>query len=86
MSASGGISQTRDGVVTFETIDRLPVGEEVTFKIRARATEPGTHLFRAEVLCRDLEIKLAAEETSRFFHEKTPSRTAGISDRFATPR
>ena len=26
-------------------------------------------MFRAEVLCRDLEIKLAAEETTRFYQD-----------------
>jgi hypothetical protein len=32
--------------------------------------KPGTHVFRAEVLCKDLEIKLAAEETTRFYQDE----------------
>ncbi|TWT86896.1 Large cysteine-rich periplasmic protein OmcB precursor [Pseudobythopirellula maris] len=93
LSASGASTRVEinDGVVSFNEIGSLPVGEEVVFTIRAKANEPGTHLFRAEVLCKDLEIKLAAEETTRFFREEGINldgapRSAGISDRFATPR
>ncbi len=63
----GETTDIRDGRVAFQTIERLAAGEKRVFKIYARAHEEGTHLFRAEVLCRDLEIKLAAEETTRFF-------------------
>lgn len=63
----GETTDLSDGRVAFKTIERLAAGEKRVFKIHARAHEEGTHLFRAEVLCRDLEIKLAAEETTRFF-------------------
>lgn len=63
----GGAYDVVDGRVSFRTIDELPVGRQVVLRIRAHAVEPGTHLFRAEVLCRDLDIKLAAEETTRFY-------------------
>lgn len=63
----GETTDMSDGRVAFQTIERLAAGEKRVFKIHARAHEEGTHLFRAEVLCRDLEIKLAAEETTRFF-------------------
>lgn len=59
-----------DGRVTFDTIEAISAGEVRTFTIHARADQAGTHLFRAEVLCRDLEIKLAAEETTRFFEDE----------------
>ena len=55
---------------------------------RAHAVQPGTHIFRAEVLCRDLEIKLAAEETTRFYTDdvspdgKPEKQAAGRSDAF----
>jgi len=71
-----------DGRVSFRTISKLPAGQNVVLEIRARATEAGTHVFRAEVLCRDLEIKLAAEETTRFYdsqqasHELQPTSQA----------
>ncbi len=60
-----------DGRVAFRSISKLPAGQEIVFSIRARATESGTHVFRAEVLCNDLEIKLAAEETTRFYDSHT---------------
>ena len=65
----GGVSTIHDGRVAFDTIDSLGVGADRVFTIYARAHEEGTHLFRAEVLCRDLDIKLAAEETTRFFQD-----------------
>jgi len=30
----------------------------------------GTHVFRTEVVCPKLDIKLAAEETTRFFEDE----------------
>jgi hypothetical protein len=60
-----------DGRVNFRTIEELPAGRELVLRIRARATAAGTHVFRAEVVCRDLEIKLAAEETTRFYADDT---------------
>lgn len=65
--AEGAQYSVTDGRVTFKTIDELPAGREAVLKIRAHAIQPGTHIFRAEVLCKDLEIKLAAEETTRFY-------------------
>jgi uncharacterized repeat protein (TIGR01451 family) len=56
-----------NGRVAFRAIDELPVGRQVVLKVRAQAVQPGTAIFRAEVLCRDLDIKLAAEETTRFY-------------------
>jgi uncharacterized repeat protein (TIGR01451 family) len=72
-----------DGRVSFHTINKLPAGQNVVLEIRAKATEAGTHVFRAEVLCRDLEIKLAAEETTRFYdsqvsHELHPTPQAAM--------
>ena len=48
-------------------------------------SQPGTHVFRAEVLCRDLEIKLAAEETTRFYADDVRP-THGKSEKQATSR
>ena len=62
-----------DGRVTFKTIEELAAGRDVVLRIRAHAITAGTHVFRAEVLCRDLEIKLAAEETTRFYADDAPS-------------
>jgi uncharacterized repeat protein (TIGR01451 family) len=86
----GAMYNVADGRVTFRTIEELPAGREIVLRIRARAAQAGTHVFRAEVLCRDLEIKLAAEETTRFYAEDVPpegghtisDQTSVISDGF----
>jgi uncharacterized repeat protein (TIGR01451 family) len=76
-----------DGRVAFRTIKKLPAGQEVQLQIRARATEAGTHVFRAEVLCRDSEIKLAAEETTRFYESQvTHDAPAAPNAAPATPQ
>jgi hypothetical protein len=69
--AEGGNYTVADGRVSFRTIDELPAGRDIVLRIRAHAVQPGNHVFRAEVLCRDLEIKLAAEETTRFYADDT---------------
>jgi uncharacterized repeat protein (TIGR01451 family) len=77
----GGQHSIRDGRVTFRTIDNLAAGAERVFKIHAKASKSGTHVFRAEVLCDELEAKLAAEETTRFFTDE--ERWADASTAYA---
>lgn len=69
-----------DGRVAFRTINKLPAGQDIVLQIRAKATQPGTHVFRAEVLCRDLEIKLAAEETTRFYQDDLAREPAASAE------
>ncbi len=77
-----------DGRVAFSAIVSLPAGRETVYRIVAKAHDAGTHLFRAEVLCKDLDIKLAAEETTRFFADD--AQVEGVSqaaaERFAVPK
>lgn len=73
-----------DGRVSFKPIDELPAGNEVTLKIRAHAVQPGTHVFRAEVLCRDLDTKLAAEETTRFYADDVSPNDSHAKDESAS--
>lgn len=70
VQVEGGQHEIRDGRVAFRTIDSLPAGAETVLRIHAKATAAGTHVFRAEVVCDDLETKLASEETTRFFVEE----------------
>jgi hypothetical protein len=86
--AEGAMYTLADGRVSFKTID-VPAGRDIVLRIRAHAVQPGTHIFRAEVLCRDLEIKLAAEETTRFYTDdvapdsgKPEQQAAGRSNAF----
>jgi len=69
-TVEGALYTVADGRVTFRPIDALPAGQQIVLRIRALGTEPGNHIFRAEVFCKDLEIKLAAEETTRFFADE----------------
>jgi uncharacterized repeat protein (TIGR01451 family) len=72
----GALYSVADGRVSFRTIEELPAGRQIALRIRAHALQPGTHVFRAEVLCRDLDIKLAAEETTRFYADDLPNEGA----------
>jgi uncharacterized repeat protein (TIGR01451 family) len=74
--AEGAMYSITDGRVAFQPIEELPAGREITLRIRAHALQPGTHVFRAEVLCSDAEIKLAAEETTRFYTDEVPEKAS----------
>lgn len=69
-AVEGAQFSVRDGRVSIHPINTLPAGQELVLKIRAVASQAGTHVFRAEVSCQDLDIKLAAEETTRFYEDQ----------------
>lgn len=74
--ACEGIGHTiSNGRVSIKTIESLAAGSEIVFTIRAKASRAGSHVFRAEVLCSELDTKLAMEETTRFFEMGMSSRT-----------
>ncbi|MCH7751500.1 MAG: DUF11 domain-containing protein [Planctomycetes bacterium] len=70
VSVEGAQNLVREGRVTFEPVKSLPAGGEILLRIHAVASRAGTHIFRAEVVCEDLDIRLAAEETTRFFEDE----------------
>jgi hypothetical protein len=70
VSVEGAQFSIRDGRVSFRTIKNLPAGRDIVLRIHAKALQPGMHLFRAEVACQDLDIKLSSEETTRFFKDE----------------
>ena len=59
-------------------------------RIHAKAVKAGAHVFRAEVACQDLEIRLAAEEMTRFYTDEAGGsailRSASKPDPFSQPR
>ncbi|MEN1681067.1 MAG: hypothetical protein AAGJ46_15875 [Planctomycetota bacterium] len=80
-----------DGRVALDSIDTLGAGEEQVVRIHARAERPGRHVFRAEVSCSELQIRLAEEEMTQFYAEKPIEldggpRSAGVVDDFVYPR
>lgn len=79
VAVDGGRHTVRDGRVAFQQIESLPAGEEIVLKIQAKAHDQGTHVFRAEVVCQDLEVKLSAEEMTRFIQEENPWDSAATA-------
>jgi uncharacterized repeat protein (TIGR01451 family) len=69
-TVEGAQFSVRDGRVSIHPINTLPAGQEMVLRIRAVASKAGTHIFRAEVSCQDLDIKLAAEETTKFYKDE----------------
>lgn len=80
--AEGAMYTVADGRITFRTIEELPAGRDIVLRIRAHAVRPGTHIFRAEVQCRDAEIKLAAEETTRFYADDVTPQASDSASRY----
>jgi uncharacterized repeat protein (TIGR01451 family) len=66
-SAAGGRYQIAPGRITFSPISSIGAEKELVLKIKARADQPGSHIFRAEVQCAALGDKLAQEGTTRFY-------------------
>ncbi|MEM9186301.1 MAG: hypothetical protein AAGB00_07395 [Planctomycetota bacterium] len=90
-AVEGAQYSVSDGRVAIDTLERLAAGAETVIRIRAKAEQAGTHVFRAEVLCRDLDIRLAEEEMTRFYTEEAidvsdSNRSARTLDEFVYPR
>lgn len=71
IAVEGGTAEIRTGKVTFHTIKQLNAGEQIVIKITARASRPGNHTFRSELVCAAPETHLAAQETTRYYGEVT---------------
>jgi uncharacterized repeat protein (TIGR01451 family) len=85
VSVRGGNHEIGDGQVVFQTIDVIPVGGEVRYKIIAKAHTGGDHIFRTEVQCRESGTRLSAEETTHFFSELTLDSRAASRSTEPTP-
>ncbi len=86
IAVEGAQFTMRDGRVSVHP-NSLSAGEEMVLRIQAVASREGTHIFRAEVTCQDLDIKLAAEETTKFYEDQyrwADSKSAYSSDRAET--
>ncbi len=84
-----------DGQVMFQPIASIAAGSEVVLTIRAKAGRAGSHVFRAEVQCASIDVKLSAEETTHFYGEdlqigggsevRTATRPKPITPQVPTP-
>jgi uncharacterized repeat protein (TIGR01451 family) len=66
-AVQGGPHEIAPGQVVLKTIASLPAGSEKAFKVHARADRAGNHVFRAELLCTPLDVKLTSEQSTRFY-------------------
>lgn len=63
----------RDGAIQFSTIPQIDPGEKVTLNVVAVAYQPGTHVFRAHLVCEEADSREIKEGTSRFFGDEIPN-------------
>ena len=89
IEVEGGAADIGVGQVVFQPIARIGAGQQLVFKITARAEHEGNHTFRTEVRCASPETKLAAQETTRFYgiaagreNENAVSTEATLPPRF----
>jgi uncharacterized repeat protein (TIGR01451 family) len=77
VSAQGAQHDINPGQVVFRPIASIPPASETVLKVKARADQPGNHIFRVEVNCASVGAKLASEETTLFYGDGRPAlRTA----------
>lgn len=62
-----GGGEVSTGQVMLNTIPTIGPGQEVVFRVMARASAAGNHVFRAELQCSFPETKLAAEEWTKYY-------------------
>lgn len=55
------------GRIEFQPIRKLEAGQELTLQIVAKAVGPGTHTFRAELVCQEADTRRVFEGTTKFF-------------------
>jgi hypothetical protein len=63
----GGRAEIGIGQVVFHPVSRIAAGQELVFRITAKADSSGNHTFRTEVVCTSPETRLAAQETTNFY-------------------
>lgn len=80
VSAEGGTHRIGPGQVVFTPIASLLPGAEAILTIRAQATQPGNHIFRAEIHCKPLDTRLVREESTHFYEDGSAVATAPESD------
>ncbi|MFV2067431.1 MAG: CARDB domain-containing protein [Pirellulales bacterium] len=79
--ADGNPYEMASGQVAFHTIDGLDAGQQMVLTIRAKAVRPGTHKCRTEVACPSVDVKLAVEETTRFYGQQIARGSSEKSQR-----
>ena len=71
VSVSGWRGEVASGQVTLENIGQLGAGQEISVLIMARAHQPGNHVFRVELTCAAPETRLANEDWTNFYGQRS---------------
>ena len=73
-----GNAVVRAGQVFFKPIVELAPDHKVTFEVSVQARKPGAHAFRVVLKCHEPKLRLASEESTRFFERITSTRSNSI--------
>lgn len=82
--AQGAQYELGSGQIVFKPLVSIAPGAEVVLKIKAKAELAGNHIFRAEVNCAAVGMKLASEETTLFYGELA-NRSARMATKPGSP-
>jgi archaellum component FlaG (FlaF/FlaG flagellin family) len=85
IAVSGGAAKVETGQVVFHPIEEIAPGEEVVYKITAHANRSGNHVFRTEVACEAADVRLVAEESTRFYGSSSAQADTDEDSQRATP-
>ncbi len=88
VSVRGCRATTSTGQVELEPIAQIGPGQEIVFRVTARALQPGDHVFRAELTCKSPETRLASEEWTKYFQsvpDGMPEHVARQTEPLAPP-
>lgn len=80
---SGGQGKLVPGQVVCEPLPALEAGEQVVLKVKARASQAGTHQYRVEVTSGEADARAVSEGTSKFYLDSLPPSAASSATRAA---
>jgi hypothetical protein len=70
----------RDGALQFATIPQIDPGQKMVLKVTAVAYKPGTHVFRAHLVCEEADAREIKEGTSKFFGDEVSNPMGNTAD------
>ena len=88
ISADGQPHRIGPGQVVFTRIPAIPPASELVLKVKAKAAVAGNHVFRAEVHCKTMGIRLVGEQVTHYYQDgpstqqatSAPTRPATMSE------
>lgn len=85
----GGRHEIQPGKVLIGPIASIAPGEQMVYRVQARAEEAGNHVIRVELACPEIDVQLAEQKTTRFYgqlpEERMARRPQGASHQAPTP-